>query len=144
MKLAERWYLSLSPAQLSPVTKSTEYCAGNDIVVEYKFSSYSQPAQAGGAPNKPEPLRLRGRALMSLRKNFFFFFLLCKHCSEKTPPVIRPATELDHIVAIANGGEARPEMSGYQGLCSECHAEKSRKDLGMKEKARFENGRVIW
>lgn len=113
-------------------------------MIKSRFSPYSQPAQAGGVPNKSGPQRLRGRALMNLRKNFFSQNPLCKHCSEKNPPIVRPATELDHIVAIANGGEARPEMSGYQGLCAECHAEKSRKDLGMKEKARFTNGRVIW
>ncbi len=42
----------------------------------------------------------------------------------------RLATQLDHIVALTNGGEDIP--SNRQGLCEPCHAAKTALDLGRK------------
>ena len=58
--------------------------------------------------------------------------------------VVSIATQLDHIKAIVNGGDARPDDDGYQGLCEACHADKSRADMGHKPRAQFKDGRVVW
>lgn len=59
--------------------------------------------------------------------------------------IVTPATELDHVVAIVKGGDARPDDDGYQGLCAACHADKSRDDLGYAPRAKFDSsGRVVW
>lgn len=47
----------------------------------------------------------------------------CKACHS------RPATEADHIVPIAAGGTNDPTTNG-QGLCSPCHAAKTRAERG--------------
>ena len=88
--------------------------------------------------------RLRGRTLQTLRRRLLSANPLCVMCQAKTPPVVSIATQLDHIKAIVNGGDARPDDDGYQGLCDACHADKSRADLGYKPKAQFKDGRVVW
>ena len=42
------------------------------------------------------------------------------------------ATDLDHIIALENGGTN--DESNYQGLCSPCHKTKTLKDLNYKPK----------
>ena len=86
--------------------------------------------------------RLRGRKLQTLRTRLLSANPLCVMCAAKK--VVSVATQLDHIVAIVNGGDARPDDDGYQGLCDACHADKSRADLGRKPRAQFKNGRVVW
>ena len=88
--------------------------------------------------------RLRGRHLQKLRSRLFSASPLCVICQQKQPPQVSIATELDHIKAIVNGGEARPADDGYQGLCAECHADKTRADLGQTQRAKFKDGRVVW
>lgn len=89
--------------------------------------------------------RLRGRALQALRRRLLSAYPLCVMCAAKKPPVIRAATQLDHIKAIVNGGDARPDDEGYQGLCDDCHTAKSRTDMGFAPKAQFDkSGRVVW
>ena len=88
--------------------------------------------------------RLRGRTLQTLRRRLLSANPLCLMCQAKTPPVVSIATQLDHIQAIVNGGDARPDDDGYQGLCDACHSDKSRADMGLKPKAQFKDGRVVW
>lgn len=112
----------------------------------------SLPVESGGAPKKKHSKfdsasgggRLRGRALVEMRRSYFSARPLCVHCLSKSPPQTSLAVELDHIVSIANGGPPRPDAGGYQGLCKECHAVKTQKELGFKPKSGFKDGRVVW
>ena len=53
------------------------------------------------------------------------------------------ADELDHIVALTNGGA--DESDNRQGLCKQCHADKTLIDLGRTERTQFDaSGRVMW
>lgn len=89
--------------------------------------------------------RLRGRKLQTLRARLLADNPLCAMCQAKKPPQVSVATQLDHIKAIVNGGEARPDDDGYQGLCDACHSTKTRADMGWADKAQFDaNGRVVW
>lgn len=72
--------------------------------------------------------RIRGRKLQAIRANHFASNPLCVHCEAKGR--IRLATELDHTVALANGGKDEP--GNRQGLCAECHEAKTRLDLGYR------------
>lgn len=58
---------------------------------------------------------------------------LCKRCRERG--IVRPWTQLDHTVALVNGGEDTDENT--QGLCDECHEAKTREDLGQQGKQRI-------
>jgi 5-methylcytosine-specific restriction endonuclease McrA len=63
---------------------------------------------------------------------------LCVRCQRKDPPRVSAATQLDHIVALANGGKDFDEDQGTnrQGLCDSCHEEKTAEDLGYQHRAR--------
>jgi 5-methylcytosine-specific restriction endonuclease McrA len=76
--------------------------------------------------------RIRGRALQEIRKQHFARFPLCAECQKHGR--ITLATELDHIVALANGGKDFDEDAGTnrQGLCSECHEAKTQRDMGYR------------
>jgi 5-methylcytosine-specific restriction protein A len=76
----------------------------------------------------PTP-RLRGRRgveqrLRRLRRTHG----LCELCHKKGR--VEVAVEVDHIIALVNGGEDTDENT--QNLCRPCHDEKTRKDLGFK------------
>ena len=45
---------------------------------------------------------------------------------------VRVAEHLDHIIPLSKGG--RDEATNRQGLCRQCHDEKTTKDLGFKKK----------
>jgi len=71
--------------------------------------------------------RTRGAKLQALRKLVFSENPLCQMCLNKSK--IKEAKELDHIVPIAKGGtDARENL---QGLCIECHREKTAQDFGV-------------
>lgn len=72
--------------------------------------------------------RIRGRHLDKIRQEHFSKFPLCVKCLEKGLYV--QATELDHIIALTNGG--KEERSNRQGLCNNCHKEKTIIDLNYK------------
>ena len=42
------------------------------------------------------------------------------------------SVQVDHIVPITKGGT--DERGNLQGVCEECHEDKTRKDLGLKAK----------
>lgn len=74
--------------------------------------------------------RIRGRKLQEIRKRHFENYPLCVMCEKEGR--ITLATELDHIIALHNGGTN--DDSNYQGLCSSHHKEKTIKDLNYKPK----------
>jgi 5-methylcytosine-specific restriction endonuclease McrA len=53
------------------------------------------------------------------------------HCDAKGR--VTPATELDHIIPLHKGGEDN-DPDNWQGLCAECHKDKTAQDLGHKVK----------
>jgi 5-methylcytosine-specific restriction protein A len=71
--------------------------------------------------------RIRGRELQEIRHGHFRNDPLCARCKEAGR--VRLATELDHIVALMNGGEDVP--SNRQGLCKPCHDLKTIEDLKL-------------
>lgn len=76
--------------------------------------------------------RIRGRRLQHIRRAHFRLHPLCEKCDELG--IVRLATELDHRVALVNGGLDfdRDEGTNRQGLCAEHHAIKTAADLGHK------------
>jgi len=57
-----------------------------------------------------------------LRDYFITEFPLCAHC--KKEGVVSAATEVDHIIPIAEGGE-RLDQYNLQSLCKPCHSRKT-------------------
>lgn len=74
--------------------------------------------------------RIRGRDLQRLRSYWFHAKPLCVICERANR--VRLATELDHILPLHKGGTN--DDANLQGLCTGCHADKTRKDLGWKDK----------
>lgn len=64
--------------------------------------------------------RIRGRKLQEIRERHLRAHPMCALCH------VRPATELDHIKALCNGGTDTDD--NRQGLCHDCHAAKSVRD----------------
>lgn len=55
---------------------------------------------------------------------------LCVDCLKVG--IIREATQVDHIIALVNGGSEAQE--NRQGLCEECHRLKTADDKGIKRR----------
>lgn len=82
------------------------------------------------------PDRRRGRWLLRFRDRHFAANPLCVMCERKGR--VSLATQLDHIVALTNGGQDfDKDPSQAQGLCAECHEDKTRQDLGQRVKKRI-------
>jgi len=88
--------------------------------------------------DKQQAHRIRGRALQRLRAAHFALSPLCVMCQAAGKVTV--ATELDHIVALANGGTN--DRDNYQSLCAACHESKTLQDL--KQKPRMEIGEDGW
>ncbi len=73
-------------------------------------------------------IRIRGRKLQAIRKRFLTNNPLCVHCAKQNR--VTPATQIDHIVAIVNGGKDRDD--NRQGLCDACHSLKTADDMGWR------------
>lgn len=87
--------------------------------------------------------RIRGRKLQRIRQLHLNAHPLCVRCEAKTPPRYTPATQIDHKVALVNGGE--DVESNRQGLCDACHVEKTAEDMGWQPRTQFDrHGRVVW
>jgi 5-methylcytosine-specific restriction protein A len=88
--------------------------------------------------------RIRGHRLLAIRADWFRRFPLCVHCQRRG--ITRLATQLDHIVALSNGGLDfdEDEEKNRQGLCDDCHDVKTRADLGWKPKARVDIAEDGW
>lgn len=85
--------------------------------------------------------RIRGRKLQRIRQRHFSQHPLCVRCEAKGR--ISAATQLDHKVALVNGGKDFDEdSSNAQGLCDDCHDEKTAEDLGHRQRVTI--GRDGW
>lgn len=74
--------------------------------------------------NKKKYKRTTGRRWMSMRHVVLVEEPVCMICGR------RSSTEVDHIIPVCKGGtDIRDNL---QGVCDECHAEKTAKDLGIK------------
>ncbi len=67
------------------------------------------------------PARVSGRRLQRLRAELFSANPLCVRC--QASGIVRPATERDHVIPLAEGGSDGPD--NVQGLCTDHHREKS-------------------
>lgn len=77
--------------------------------------------------------RITGRRLQRIRKQVFGEQPICVACKAKGRVTV--ATQVDHIVALVNGGE--DDHDNRQALCEECHEAKTRRDLGQRERPRI-------
>jgi len=79
-----------------------------------------------------EPVkRIRGRKRKEMNAITLTANPLCVKCQKRG--VVTPATEVDHVVALVNGGA--DDLANRQGLCDDCHTEKTRRDLGYRERS---------
>jgi 5-methylcytosine-specific restriction protein A len=78
--------------------------------------------------------RVGGRPLQRIRKRHFAKHPLCVMCFAVGR--VTTAAQLDHIIPLELGGKDFDEDNGTnrQGLCIECHKEKSLKDFGMQKR----------
>lgn len=83
--------------------------------------------------HKQEVVRIRGRRLARIREQHFRANPLCVRCEAKGR--VRLATELDHKVALANGGTDTDD--NRQGLCADCHRDKTNEDMGYVDRPRI-------
>lgn len=74
--------------------------------------------------------RLRGRAGVERRARWLRHHPLCVHCMKAGR--VTEATEVDHIIALANGG--KDNESNLQSLCAECHKAKTADDMGYTQR----------
>ncbi len=74
--------------------------------------------------SKQTTQRIRGRALQALRHRLLGDSPMCAMCRTAV------ATELDHVVALTNGGSN--DEDNLQGLCASCHELKTLADLGQR------------
>lgn len=77
--------------------------------------------------------RQRGRKGVEIRKKYLEEHPFCVKCLEEK--IYTPAVEVDHIVALQNGGE--DIESNKQGLCEEHHKEKTFIDKGYKKRVKI-------
>ena len=75
--------------------------------------------------------RIRGRQLQRIRERVLRDNPLCVMCQAQG--IVCAAVHVDHIVAVTNGGDDSAWDDGNrQSLCAECHAHKTRADLGQR------------
>jgi predicted kinase len=89
----------------------------------------------GAAPllSQSRTYRIRGRKLQAIRAAHFRRNPLCVACLDRG--VVRVAVELDHIVALTNGGtDSLDPFENRAGLCADCHEVKTLSDLGLKSR----------
>lgn len=71
---------------------------------------------------------MRGRKWQRIRWRVLTDNPLCVEC-EKSGKV-RLATEVDHVIPLHKGGTDDP--ANLQGLCADCHADKTARDQGYR------------
>lgn len=77
-----------------------------------------------------DTVRIRGRRLQRIRAHTLNLNPLCVDC--QIMGRVTPATQIDHIIALVNGGTETQE--NRQGLCDECHRLKTADDIGNKRR----------
>ena len=84
--------------------------------------------QVAPPPSQATDYRIRGRELQRIRQAHLRRHPLCVHCLSRG--FVQMATEVDHILAITNGGvDSRDPFENRQGLCTPCHDAKTAEDL---------------
>ena len=95
------------------------------------------PDRVKPAPEKAdstEAIRIRGRKRQEIRAAHFRDRPLCVECEKLG--IVSLAVELDHVVALVNGGiESRDPFVNRQGLCVDHHRIKSRADLAIARRS---------
>lgn len=88
--------------------------------------------------------RITGRRLQNIREAWFGLHPLCARCRAKGK--VRVAEQLDHIVALMNGGLDFDQDDGLnrQGLCEECHKAKTAEDQGFTHTPKARIGMDGW
>jgi 5-methylcytosine-specific restriction enzyme A len=74
--------------------------------------------------------RIRGRELQRIRRRILRRDPLCLRCLERG--FVTASTQVDHRAPLFLGGEESDD--NRQGLCDDCHAEKTDEDLANKPK----------
>ncbi len=90
----------------------------------------------------PRVERERGATNQRTRERYFGLNPLCCKCLAEVPPRTSLATQLDHIVALVNGGTNA--HSNRQGLCEAHHKEKTARDMGFTAKPKQRIGADGW
>lgn len=77
--------------------------------------------------------RKRGRWLQEFRRRHFLHQPCCMRCESMGRVTV--GTQIDHIVALANGGKDFDEdPDNAQTLCVPCHEIKTAEDLGYTQR----------
>lgn len=79
--------------------------------------------------------RITGYKLQQIRAQHLRAHPLCVRCLVKKSPRYTPAVELDHIVPLHKGGQ--DVAQNRQGLCVDCHREKTNEDMGYRKVQRI-------
>jgi len=83
----------------------------------------------------PTVKRITGTKLQQIRKAHLKRNPLCVRCLARNPPVYRLAQQIDHIVSLRKQG--LDVESNRQGLCIECHREKTAEEFGLRARERI-------
>lgn len=101
--------------KLATLKPRVQLLAGNRLAVA------PRPSQTAG-------YRIRGRKLQAIRAAHFRRNPLCVMCLDQG--LVRVATELDHVIALINGGvDSLDPFENRAGLCADCHEVKTLADL---------------
>lgn len=96
--------------------------------------SIEREIQQANKPSREPGYRITGRKGQTLRYQHLEKHPLCVYCLDRG--ITRVAEEVDHIIALANGGQDTSE--NRQSLCIPCHKKKTEADIGYK------TNRPIW
>lgn len=102
-----------------PELTDGQYCARHRKEDYKKYNRFKRDEFSKWFYNSPEWQRLRKQ---KLRLN-----PLCEHCEREGK--VRPATVVDHIVPIKEGGIAL-DINNLQSLCKPCHDSKTAREDG--------------
>ena len=83
--------------------------------------------------------RTKGRRWRELRALVLRARPLCVYCQARG--ILTEATEVDHRVALVNGGS--DAFENLDPVCRDCHAIKTRADLGQRTSGCDSSGRPI-
>lgn len=79
--------------------------------------------------------RKRGRWLMDFRRRHLLVEPCCRMCEQEQPPRYTVGTQVDHIVALTNGGrDFDVDALNAQTLCDAHHERKTAQDMGYMQR----------
>ena len=100
------------------------------IMLKPKLATLQQRIKPMTQTRNPEAeQRIRGRRWMTIRARYLREHPLCVECQRRGYAI--PATELDHIIPLIDGGKDDP--SNYQGLCETHHKEKTAEEARARQ-----------